>query len=77
MYNPGHYLGGKVPFFQQDKNNYKFYAICNFIVGLFALIEFTYDRNFSKTVFWILFLIVFLISFSLFYQYYKFKRSRK
>lgn len=77
MYNPGHYTGGNIPFFDKEKNNYGLYGFITIISGLVCLIEIVNADKFDKSVFWILFLIIFLISFSLFYQHYKFKRSRK
>lgn len=77
MYNPGHYTGGNIPFFDKEKNNYALYGFITIISGLVCLIEIVNANKFRKSVFWILFLIIFLISCSLFYQHYKFKRSRK
>lgn len=74
MYNPGYYTGGKSPSFNSDKNNYLTYAILTFISGLACLVEETNSKNFSKTAFWVFALIISLISFSLLYQYLKYKK---
>jgi len=74
MYNPGHYTGGKSPSFNSDKNNYLTYAILTFVAGLACLIEEVNSKNFSKTGFWISFSIISLISFSMLYQYLKYKK---
>ncbi len=77
MYNPGHYTGGNIPFFDKEKNNYGLYGFITIISGLVCLIEIVNADKFDKSVFWFVIIITFLISFSLFYQHYKFKRSRK
>ncbi|WP_313099990.1 hypothetical protein [Epilithonimonas sp.] len=77
MYNPGHYTGGNIPFFGKDKKNYALYGFITIISGLVCLIEIVNADKFDKSVFWFGIIITFLISFSLFYQHYKFKRSRK
>ncbi len=74
MYNPGHYTGGKSPSFNSDKNNYLTYAIITFVAGLACLVEYINSNNFSKTLFWILVIIISLISLSLLYQYLKYKK---
>lgn len=77
MYNPRHYTGGNIPFFDKDKKNYGLYGFITIISGLVCLIEIVNADKFDKSVFWFGIIITFLISFSLFYQHYKFKRSRK
>lgn len=77
MYNPGHFTGGKMPFFQIDNNNYLTLGFVTLISGLIALIQLVNDNSFSKTAFWISFGVIVLISGSLFYQYYKYKKIKR
>jgi len=74
MYNAGYYTGGKSPSFNSDKSNYLAFSIITFVSGLACLVEEINSKNFSKTFFWISALIIFLISFSLFYQYWRYKK---
>lgn len=76
MYNPGYYTGGKIPFFYQDKKFYLVYGFTALIGGLVYLIEYVNRESFSSSTFWILLLIILLISGSMFYQYYKFKQNK-
>ena len=77
MYNPGHYTGGNIPFFDKEKNNYALYGFITIISGTVCLLQIVNEDKFSKSAFWIIFLIIVLIAFSFFYQHYKFKRTRK
>lgn len=77
MYNPGHFTGGHMPFFDKEKNNYALYGFITIISGLICLIEIVNANKFRKSVFWFGIIITFLISFSFFYQHYKFKKTRK
>ena len=77
MYNPGHFTGGNMPFFDKEKNNYALYGFITIISGLVCLIEIVNAKVFRKSVFWFDVIITILISFSFFYQHYKFKRARK
>lgn len=74
MYNAGYYTGGKSPSFNSDKSNYLAFSIITFVSGLACLVKEVNSKNFSKTIFWISVLIIFLISFSLFYQYWSYKK---
>lgn len=77
MYNPGHFTGGHMPFFDKEKNNYALYGWITIMSGIICLIEIVNAKEFRKSVFWFGIIITFLISFSLFYQHYKFKKTRK
>lgn len=74
MYNPGYYSGGKSPSFNFDKNNYLTYAMMTFVCGLACLVQEINSKNFNKFFFWLSVLTIFLISFSLLYQYLKYKK---
>lgn len=64
----------KSPSFNSDKSNYLTFSIITFVSGLACLVKEVNSKNFSKTLFWITVLIIFLISFSLFYQYWSYKK---
>ncbi|AZA98757.1 hypothetical protein EG359_03655 [Chryseobacterium joostei] len=74
MYNPGYYTGGKSPSFSHDKSNYLTLGFVTLLSGLACCVELIYGDNFSKTFFWIMVGIISLISFSFFYQYFKYKK---
>ena len=75
MYNPGYFTGGKTPFFQKGKEGYLSLGLICIVSGLAVLVELVNDNHFSKTFFWISALLIFLISGSIFYQYYIYKRK--
>ena len=77
MYNPGHFTGGHMPFFDKEKNNYALYGWITIMSGIICLIEIVNAKEFRKSVFWFDVMITILISFSFFYQHYKFKKTRK
>ena len=77
MYNPGHFTGGHMPFFDKEKNNYALYGWITIMSGIICLIEIVNAKEFRKSVFWFDVIITILISFSFFYQHYKFKKTRK
>lgn len=77
MYNPGHFTGGHMPFFDKEKNNYALYGWITIMSGIICLIEIVNAKEFRKSVFWFDVIITILISFSLFYQHYKFKKTKK
>lgn len=74
MYNPGYYTGGKSPSFNSDKNNYFAYGCISLVSGLACLVEYINSKNFSRYIFWIIFMIILLISFSMFYQHVRHKK---
>ena len=39
MYNPGHFTGGNMPFFDKEKNNYALYGWITIMSGIICLIE--------------------------------------
>lgn len=77
MYNPGHFTGGKTPYFQIDNNNYLTLGLLTLLSGIVALLQLVNDSNFSKTGFWLSFVVIILISSSMFYQYFKFKKKNR
>ena len=77
MYNPGHFTGGHMPSFDKEKNNYALYGWITIMSGIICLIEIVNAKEFRKSVFWFDVIITILISFSFFYQHYKFKRAKK
>lgn len=77
MYNPGHFTGGKNPYFQIDKNNFLMMGYLTLFSGIIALVQLFSNENFSRTGFWISFVVIALISASMFYQHYKFKNKKK
>jgi len=77
MYNSGYYTGGKIPFFQNDTNNYLMYGYLTLISGIAGLIEILNNKKFNRNAFWISVVVIITISGSLFYQYYKFKKQQK
>ena len=77
MYNPGHYTGGNTPFFNKEKENYAFYGFITIISGTVCLLQIVNEDKFSKSVFWISLILIVLIAFSLFYQHYKIKKTKK
>lgn len=72
--NPGHYTGGKSPSFNYDKSNYLSLGFITLLSGLACCIKLINEDHFSKAAFWIFISIISLISFSLFYQYFKYKK---
>lgn len=76
LYNVGYYTGGKIPSFMNDKNNYLTYGFLILVTGLVCLVQIVNSKDFSKTLFWIFIILILSISFSMFYQYYKFKRKQ-
>ena len=75
--NPGHFLGGKNPFFEKDHNNYLMYGFVVIVSGIACLIELLNSQSFSRTAFWIFTFIILAIAGSMVYQFYKFKKRQK